>query len=112
MLEKIKSYFGCGSIRLNKRDGIYAFTVTKKVDLLDKIIPHFKKYPLKTVKADSFRLFSDICFQLCVCPNKTNLSKSILIDIIQNAYKINASGKRKYTKDFLIQQVLCRADTI
>ena len=47
ILDNLKKYFGCGNINIDnsKTDG-YKYTISKKSDLLNIIIPHFENYPL------------------------------------------------------------------
>lgn len=56
LLEKIKAFFGVGSIQINK-DGSITYVVTSIKDLTNVITPHFEKYPLLTQKRADFELF-------------------------------------------------------
>lgn len=62
-LEKIKSFFGVGSIYINKRydnhkEHLYRYVVRKKTDLVNVIIPFFRKYELRTSKKKNFEIFT------------------------------------------------------
>jgi hypothetical protein len=46
VLKDVHTYFGCGAIRFSKRDQLYKYEVRSVKDLQQRIIPHFKKYPL------------------------------------------------------------------
>ena len=64
-LEELKSFFGIGSIYINRRhdnhkENLYRYTVTRREDLLNVIIPFFEKYQLRTAKKQDFRLFAKI----------------------------------------------------
>jgi len=96
-LEALKAFFGCGNIHLNSRDGVYHYTVKNLSNLSDSIIPHFLKYPLKTVKANSFAIFCQICTKL---HNGDHFNYKGLKDILELGYIMNPSGTRKYTKEF------------
>jgi len=61
ILKEIKEYFTVGAIRFSKKDQNYKYEVRSTKDLVDKIIPHFIAYPLKTSKLKDFRLFSEVC---------------------------------------------------
>lgn len=51
ILHEIKNYFGCGRINIdNSKTLTMKYVVTNNSDLINKIIPHFDKYPLKTSK--------------------------------------------------------------
>lgn len=99
-LEAIKTYFGCGNIHLNTRDGIYHYTVSKLSELIEHVIPHFFKYPLKTNKATSFVGFCEISNKM---KNGAHLNCKGLEEIIEIGYAMNPSGTRKFPKEFWIQ---------
>ena len=61
-LEKIRDFFGIGSIYINKRydnhkENLYRYVVRKRKDLLEVIIPFFKNYPLQSSKQKDFEKF-------------------------------------------------------
>ena len=63
-LERIKSYFNCGNIYINRRYdnhnyNLYRYCVRKQEDIKKIIIPFFKKYHLNTTKNDQFNIFCD-----------------------------------------------------
>ena len=99
ILERIQKYFNCGGIRFDKKDQTYKYEVRSLKDLQNKIIPHFKKYPLMTSKAKDFEKFVIICDLM----NKSkHLNAKYLEQIIQLAYTMNQAGKRKHTKTKLL----------
>ncbi|MSR84894.1 endonuclease [Candidatus Uhrbacteria bacterium] len=64
-LEKIKEYFQCGEIYLNRRhdnhkESLLRFCVRSQKDLREKIIPFFSKFPLHTAKREDFKKFVKI----------------------------------------------------
>jgi hypothetical protein len=65
VLEDIKSFFGCGSIFVNRRydnhkEHIYRFCIRSLKDLDEKVIPFFKDNPLRTSKRHDFALFCKV----------------------------------------------------
>jgi len=100
ILERIKDYFGVGGLRFSKRDQNYKYEIRSIDDLVSKIIPHFQKYPLLTSKQKDFELFAKICH--LVHANQ-HLNPKFMGQIIDWAYQMNASGKRKYTKQELLR---------
>lgn len=51
MLYELKKYFNCGRINIdNRKTRTMKFVVTSNNELINKIIPHFDLYPLKTSK--------------------------------------------------------------
>ncbi len=99
-LKDINNYFGCGSIRFSKSDQTYKYEVRSIDDLMKKIIPHFVKYPLKTAKVNDFEKFSSICALVYANQHR---NQKILEKIIDKAYQMNSSGKRKYKKNELLK---------
>jgi hypothetical protein len=100
VLKKIHTYFGCGAIRFSKSDQTYKYEVRSVKDLITKVIPHFKKYPLQTAKLNDFIRFEQICYLIS---ESKHLNKDYLEQIINSAYEMNKSGKRKYNKHDILQ---------
>ena len=64
-IKKVKKYFGCGEIYLNKRhdnhhEHLIKYVVRSREDLLTRIIPFFKRYPLLSAKRKDFRIFAKV----------------------------------------------------
>ena len=58
-VEKLKNYFNVGGIYINRRhdnhrEDLYRYCVRKREDLINVIIPFFKKYKLHTAKKKDF----------------------------------------------------------
>ncbi len=100
ILKEIHSYFGCGAIRFSKYDQMYKYEVRSVKDLQKRIIPHFKKYPLKTAKQNDFAIFANICNLVA---KSHHLNSDYLANIIHQSYLMNESGKRRYTKEQLLK---------
>lgn len=58
ILEKIKETLDCGKISLSKR-GTARYSVNHIEDLIDRIVPFFKKYPLQAKKRLDFELWRE-----------------------------------------------------
>lgn len=99
VLKKIQKFFNCGSIRFSKNDQCYKYETRNIDDLRKRIIPHFRKFPLVTSKADDLEIFSEICERIS---QMKHLNPEHLKEIIDLAYKMNGSGKRKYEKAELL----------
>ena len=102
IIKTFRDYFGCGGVRFSKFDQTYKFEVRSLGDILRKIIPHFRKYPLLTSKTKDFEFFTKICLLM---KQSQHLSKEGLTKIINLAYQMNESGKRKYKKEELLKYV-------
>lgn len=101
-LEKIREYFGCGGIRFSARDRTYKYEVRSIQDLVKIIIPHFDRFPLQTAKRRDFANFKIICQM--VSQNR-HLNHKYLTEIIDLAFAMNPSGKRRYNKSELLKFV-------
>jgi len=99
VLEEIQAYFDCGGLRFSRKDQNYKFEVRNLSELCDRIIPHFKKYVLKTSKKRDFEIFCEICLLM---RQSKHLNPDCLRKIIQESYKMNESGKRKYKQAKLL----------
>ena len=102
LLLSLGEYFQCGSVRYSKKDGCYRYEVRRVSDLNEKIIPHFEKNPLLSSKLETFHLFQEVCKLL-----KENKDKNpeTLKTIIELAFSMTSSGKRKYTKVDLLKLI-------
>ncbi len=102
LLKQIQKVFNCGSIRFSRKDQNYKYEVRAINDLIKKVIPFFEKHPLMGVKADDFQKFKIIC-DLIYKNQHRNYEK--LKEIIELAYQINQSGKRKYQLKELLKHM-------
>lgn len=98
VLKNFQQVFDCGTIRPDRSDRTLKYEVRSLKDLIGKVIPFFRRYPLKSSKNNDFVLFSQVCNIL----TKESISKSDLKDIVQLATQMNVSGKRKYDKQKLL----------
>ena len=52
---------GCGIIKVRKIDTVYSLDVTNPQDIIHKVVPYFKKYPVLSIsKRKNFALFCAI----------------------------------------------------
>ena len=102
VLDVIQEFFACGFMRRDYADKTLKYEVRSLGDLLTKIIPHFKKFPLISAKQKDFLLFADICTRMNDGEHHTieGFKK-----IVQRAYTMNGSGKRKFTESHIISNV-------
>jgi len=102
LLKQVHEYFGCGSIRYSKSDRTYKYESRSISDLTRRIIPHFKKFPLVGSKRKDFEIFADVCQKVNA---NQHLNRQILKSIIEMAYEMNPSGKRKHEKHDLLREL-------
>ena len=95
LLQKIKDYFGFGSVTKNRTD----FHGTRKefrvrgLENLKKIIEFFNKNKLNTLKRKDFEIFSEV---INLMNNKQHLTKEGLDNIAKLISKMNRQPKLKY----------------
>jgi hypothetical protein len=53
--------FGCGSIRPDRSDRTLKWETRRLDDLVDRVIPHFERYPLLSGKRLDFKRFAAVC---------------------------------------------------
>ena len=70
LMKSFISFFQCGTIRKNRT--WIDYRVTRLEDILNKIIPFFKKYPIRGVKALDFK---DLCEVAELMKQKKHLTK-------------------------------------
>jgi hypothetical protein len=67
-LHRLKRFFGVGQVYLNERhdnhkEHLYRYSVVRRRDLCETIIPFFKQYPMRTSKKHDFLKFTE-CLRL------------------------------------------------
>lgn len=92
ILYKIQSFFGVGAVYLRKDRNIAAYKVSKLEYLRDKIIPHFKKYPLISQKSIDFDLW---CKVIEIILKKEHLSQSGFLTVLTYCASINRGTSKK-----------------
>jgi len=100
LVKKLREFFTCGAVRFSRSDRTYKFEVRSIGNLEKKVIPHFKRYALEGAKKADFELFKRIC-NLIYCNH--HLNSEYLKKIIEMAYQMNPSGKRRYRKEELLR---------
>ena len=100
LLKNLRKYFGCGAIRYSRSDRTYKYEVRSVNDIVKKVLPHFEKFPLQGAKAEDFQKFAKICRMV---HSNLHMSRKYLREIIEIAYSMNVSGKRKYAKEDLLR---------
>ena len=95
-LKKIKKFFDCGNIFINKRydnhnENLYRYCVRSLKDLNAKIIPFFEKYQLQTYKQNDFLIFKKVVKAMI---NKYHLDNKGRDKILALIGKMNRKKKR------------------
>ena len=93
----LQKYLQCG--RLQKRkDGIHYFVVTNYIEIVEKVLPFFKRFPLQSKsKAKNFEIFKRIAM---IVYSGEHLVHRGFMKVVELREKINEGKgrKRKYEK--------------
>ena len=99
LLRDLQSYFGCGSIRESRGDRTFKYESRSTSELLARIVPHFRAFPLRGNKRRSFTGFARICQMI---EQGDHLERDGLREIVRLTYETSL-GKRRYTQDQLLR---------
>ena len=95
VLQMFKRHFKCGTIRPDRSDKTLKYEVRSIYDLVKKVIPHFKKYPLLSGKMREFNIFSEICWRMY---RKEHLTSLGFKEIVHKAITLNPSARKKFPR--------------
>ena len=97
ILYVLKDQLNCGIVKVRKRDGLHSYDCTNPQDIIQKVIPYFQKYPVRSEsKRRNFAIFCEIAQLMDKGEHKTMTG---LRKILQLREQIN-EGKgrtRKYS---------------
>jgi hypothetical protein len=102
VLLEIQEYFGCGSIRPDRSDRTVKWEVRSLPLVLTKVVPHFRRYPLRSGKHRDFELFADICERMARGEHRSLFG---LCEIVRLAGRMNPSGKRGHLPETIVQSL-------
>ena len=99
LLHTIQKMWACGFIRPDRSDKTLKYEVRRFCDLVEKVLPHFRAYPLVSSKQKDVELFGEICETM---RQRRHLDERGFQRIVQLAMQMNPSGKRKYLGSELV----------
>jgi hypothetical protein len=102
VLTLLQQYFGCGTIRPDRSDKTLKWEIRSLLPIVDRILPHFRRYPLLSSKQKDFELFDLICEAMARSEHR---SMSGLNEIVRLAGQMNPSGKRRYLPVQILQSL-------
>ena len=96
VLHALREFFGVGRVYMNTRhdnhrENMHLYTVHRRSDLLEVVIPFFRKNPLRTSKAADFEKFVR-CLELINA--KAHLTRNGLIEIAEITETMNRQKPR------------------
>jgi len=96
VIRAFKNYFGCGSIRRDRSDKTVKFETRSIKDLVEKVIPHFRKHPLISSKRKDFQVFAKICEKI---HRQEHLNSNGFKEIVSLSSQVNSSGKKRIPRN-------------
>ena len=103
VLLAIQEHFGCGTIRPDRSDRTVKWEVRSLPLLIERVIPHFHRCPLRSGKSHDFELFSSSCEAMA---RGRHLEPEGLCEIVRWADAMNPSGKRRYASEQILRSLL------
>ena len=96
VLHELREFFGVGRVYINTRHdnhrgNMHLYSVHRRSDLLEVVIPFFRRHPLRTSKASDFDKFVR-CLELI--RNDRHLTRNGLIEIAQITETMNRQKPR------------------
>jgi hypothetical protein len=105
VLHAIRTYFGCGSIRPDRSDRTLKWETRRLEDLLERVIPHFDRYPLLSGKRYDFDRFASVCRLMAAGAHRR---RDGLVEIVELVQEMNPSGRRRYGAEAIIASFTSR----
>ena len=94
VIELISEYFGCGSIRPDRSDQTVKWETRRLDDIVENVLPHFKRRPLLSGKQRDIDLLATICQLMLTGGHRT---RDGLIRVAKLSNEMNPSGSRKFS---------------
>ena len=94
-LRIFENYLKCGTIRPDRSDKTLKYEVRSISDLVEKVIPHFEKYPLLSEKMKDCNIFSEICRRMY---HREHLTIKGFEEIVHKALALNPSARKKFPR--------------
>ena len=96
VLHELREFFGVGSVYANARhdnhrEPMYLYTVHRRKDLLEVVVPFFQQHPLRTAKSVDFAKFARC---LAIIEAGRHLTPEGLIEIAEVAQTMNRQKPR------------------
>lgn len=92
----VRNVFGCGRIRRNhagsRRDVTWVFVVRNRSDLTQKVLPFFARHPLRSAKAEDFKIFRRV---IGLMEEGRHRTTDGIREAVRLAYAMNGGGRRR-----------------
>src|SRR3989344_8450541 len=103
VLDEFRKRLECGYLKPNHannpKDKSWILIVKNRDDLINKVIPFFKKYPLQTSKRQDFKIFVDV---LNIIKKEEHLSKDGLRRVVDLVFSNKRATNKRYSKEEIL----------
>ena len=87
-LDELREFFGVGQVYVNRRsdnhrENLYRYVVSRRQDLLERIIPFFREHPLRTAKRLDFEKFASCVELMAEGRHKTHAGLAEIVEVMQ-----------------------------
>ena len=101
VLHAVMAFFGCGSIRPDRSDRTVKWETRRLEDHLERVIPHFERFPLLSGKRLDFERFAGVCRLMAADAHR---DRAGMVTIVELAGGMNPSGKRRYDAEAITRE--------
>jgi LAGLIDADG endonuclease len=102
LLYVMQKRWKCGFIRPDRSDQTIKYEVREVRNLVERVLPHFRDYPLVSSKQADVMRFDRICQQVY---RRRHLELDGFRQIVLLAVEMNPSGKRKYSGSDILKSL-------
>lgn len=103
-LKTLQKVLGCGIIK-KRQDEVYSLDITTPKDVILKVIPFFKKFPLRSLKAVNFAIFCKIAALMNDGDHKSIEGLKEIANL-RETLNIGKGRKRKYSAQDILNSLL------
>jgi hypothetical protein len=87
-LRELQEFLGVGKVYVNRRDDnhrehLYRYSVCRREDLLERIIPFFRQHPLRTAKRFDFEKFASCVELMATGRHRTRAGLADIVEVMQ-----------------------------
>lgn len=94
VLDLVRDTLNCGYVKPNHRqnpsDETYVYVVRSRTDLITKVIPFFREFPLRTSKREDLEIFSEVVLRM---QRGDHRNRNGLAELLVLAFSMNRSGR-------------------
>lgn len=101
VLEIFREVLKCGNL-WRRHDGVWYFETRSLPRILERVIPFFRKFPIRSAKAADFEIFCEVAELMS---RGAHLTRDGIIDILNLRKPMNRGGKRRYSDQMILDSL-------